>query len=59
MGGRMKREEREVLKRLIEYAKLEAKDQQEDFAAYLLDLAARSLVPPEQQGGASPHLSMQ
>jgi hypothetical protein len=55
----MKREEREVLKRLIEYAKLEAKDQQEDFAAYLLDLAARSLVPPEQQGGASPHLSMQ
>ncbi len=56
----MKQEEREVLKRLIEYAKREAKEQREDFAAYLLDMAAQSLIPPEQQPGLNaPHTVMQ
>ena len=56
----MKQKERDGLKRLIEYAKLEAKEQREEFAAYLLDLAVRSLVVPEQQaGGDARFTSMQ
>ncbi|MEJ0011564.1 MAG: hypothetical protein WDM94_02855 [Bauldia sp.] len=42
----MKTTEREALKRLIEYARLEAETQHESFAAYLLALATRALDNP-------------
>lgn len=42
----MKPTEREALKRLIEYARLEAEVQRESFAAYLLALATRALENP-------------
>ena len=42
----MKTTEREALKRLIEYARLEAESQRESFAAYLLALATRALDNP-------------
>jgi hypothetical protein len=41
--------EREALKRLIEYARLEAESQRESFAAYLLALASRALDNPRHQ----------
>jgi hypothetical protein len=42
----VKANEREALKRLIEYARLEAEEQRESFAAYLLALACRAIEPP-------------
>lgn len=45
----MKPTEREALKRLIEYARLEAESQRESFAAYLLALASRALDNPRHQ----------
>jgi hypothetical protein len=38
--------EKEALKRLIEYARAEAEEQHESFAAYLLALANRALDNP-------------
>jgi hypothetical protein len=55
----MKQNEREALKRLIEYAKLEAEQQREDFAAYLLELARRSLDAPGRVSAASDLRQMQ
>ncbi len=40
----MKIEENDGLRRLIEYARREARDQRQETAALLLELAARSLV---------------
>lgn len=48
----MKTTEREALKRLIEYARLEAETQRESFAAYLLALATRALDNPVHGDGA-------
>ncbi len=42
----VKANEREALMRLIEYARLEAEEQRESFAAYLLALACRAIEPP-------------
>jgi hypothetical protein len=42
----VKATEREALKRLIEYARLEAEAQRESFAAYLLALATRAIENP-------------
>ncbi len=42
----MKDKDREALKRLIEYARLEAEAQRESFAAYLLALATRAIENP-------------
>ncbi len=53
----MKQEERDGLKRLIEYAKLEAEEQQEDFAAYLLGMAARSLCPQGENADGETRLN--
>ncbi len=39
----MERGDREALKRLIEYARIEANEQKNTFTAYLLDLARRSV----------------
>lgn len=39
----MKRGDHEALRRLIEYAKLEAEEQKQAFTAYLLDLAYASV----------------
>jgi len=43
----VKQSEQAALKRLIDYARLEAESQRESFTAYLLELAARSLESPE------------
>ena len=48
----MKTTEREALKRLIEYARLEAETQRESFAAYLLALATRALDNPMHSDSA-------
>jgi hypothetical protein len=42
----VKRTEKEALKRLIEYARVEAEEQRESFTAYLLTLATRTLDSP-------------
>jgi hypothetical protein len=42
----VKTTDKEALKRLIEYARLEAETQRESFAAYLLALATRALDNP-------------
>lgn len=42
----MKTTDKEALRRLIEYARLEAETQRESFAAYLLALATRALDNP-------------
>jgi hypothetical protein len=39
----MRRDDREALQRLIEYAKIEAEEQDQAFTAYLLDLAHSSV----------------
>lgn len=39
----MKRGDRQALQRLIEYAKIEAEEQNQAFTAYLLDLAHSSV----------------
>ena len=44
----MKKSDRETLKRLVEYAKLEAGELGESFTAYLLELALRSLEGSNQ-----------
>jgi hypothetical protein len=46
----VKSSEREALKRLIEYARAEAEEQRESFAAYLLTLATRALENPLGSG---------
>jgi hypothetical protein len=44
-GVPVKHSEKEALRRLIEYARLEAEEQRESFTAYLLELAMQSLSP--------------
>jgi hypothetical protein len=43
----VKQTEQMALRRLIEYARLEAETQRASFTAYLLELASRSLEAPE------------
>lgn len=47
-GVAVKKSDRETLKRLVEYAKLEAGELGESFTAYLLELALRSLEGSHQ-----------
>jgi hypothetical protein len=44
----VKKNDRDTLKRLVEYAKQEAGELGESFTAYLLELAVRSLEGPNQ-----------
>ncbi len=44
-----KLDDRDGLRRLIEYARREASDQRHEVAAFFLDLAARSLTKDESE----------